>query len=566
MTTNLVGIFGTILGGLGLFLLAVGMMSDGLRLAAGASLRNILAYWTNSTLRGVTSGFLMTAIVQSSSAVIVATIGFVNAGLLSMRQTLGILYGANIGTSMTGWLVAVVGFKFNIQAIALPMIGIGMLIRLFRKSEGRLSSLALALVGFGLFFVGIDILKTAFEGVVSHIDVAALEVEGILALLVFCLVGVVMTLLTQSSSAAIALTITAAVSGILPLNSAAAMVIGAIIGTSSTSLLTTIGATANAKRVAWAHVILNVTTACVAFVILPLLLLLLQYLHGRFGINPTVGVQLALFHTVFNVVGVLCLLPLNNHLASFLERRFLALEARPTQPQYLDSAIAVSPTLAIHALVLELKEIAERVRTLPQTDFTVTTEPVRAMVEKLRIITDLSKQVSDFIVVVEQHALSEDTSKQLVLLLRIDEYLLTCAQSIDTIYHQYQRSDTTKLGTFKFDINLYKNSILTNTDLLATADHDSLQIEVKKDHDAVKSKLLNLGSSGQISFNTMVEVLDILREQLHMAQQWLKAMHGLHQVESQTQKAEQADNPAISDDYDPRELPPNKAISYQPDN
>lgn len=108
-------IFGSVLGGLGLFLLAVGMMTDGLKLAAGSSLRHILAYWTNSTLRGVTSGLIMTAIVQSSSAVIVATIGFVNAGLLTMRQTLGILYGANIGTSMTGWLVAVVGFNFNIQ-------------------------------------------------------------------------------------------------------------------------------------------------------------------------------------------------------------------------------------------------------------------------------------------------------------------------------------------------------------------------------------------------------------------------------------------------------------------
>ncbi|KAA3640155.1 MAG: Na/Pi cotransporter family protein [Proteobacteria bacterium] len=548
MTAQLLNITGLLLGGLGLFLLAVGMMTDGLRLAAGASLRHILATWTNSTWRGLSAGVLMTAIVQSSSAVIVATIGFVNAGLLSMRQTLGILYGANIGTSMTGWLVAVVGFKFNIQAVALPMIGIGMLIRLFRKSEGRLSSLALALVGFGLFFVGIDILKSAFEGIVSGFDVSTIEVQGLYAIFVFFLVGIVMTLLTQSSSAAIAITITAAASGILPLYSATAMVIGAIIGTSSTSLLTTIGATANAKRVAWAQVILNTTTACVAFVILPLLVFLMEKLSFRFNLELSVGIQLALFHTAFNIFGVLCFLPFNNKLAGFLENRFKSLEAHPTQPKYLDSAIALSPTLAINALVLELKEIAERVRTLPQADFTTTTVPARFMAERLRIITDLSKQVSDFIVVVEQHALSEDTSKQLVLLLRIDEYLLTCAQSINTIYHHYQRSDTTKLGSFKFDINLYKDSILTNTDFLTTPDHDSLQIQVKKDHDTVKNKLLNLGSSGQISFDTMVEVLDILREQLHMAQQWLKAMNSLYQVESQTQSPDQADNPDISDD------------------
>lgn len=542
MTAQLLHISGLILGGLGLFLLAVGMMTDGLRLAAGASLRHILATWTNSTWRGLSAGILMTAIVQSSSAVIVATIGFVNAGLLSMRQTLGILYGANIGTSMTGWLVAVVGFKFNIQAVALPMIGIGMLIRLFRKSEGRLSSFALALVGFGLFFVGIDTLKNAFEGIVSGFDVSSIEVEGLTAMIVFFLVGIVMTLLTQSSSAAIALTITAAVSGMLTLYAATAMVIGAIVGTSSTSLLTTIGATANAKRVAWAQVILNTTTACVAFLILPLLVFLLKKLSHHFNLDLSVGIQLALFHTTFNIFGVLCFLPFNNKLAGFLENRFKSLEAHPTQPKYLDSAIALSPTLAIDALILELKDNVDRIRTLPQVEFTETSQPPTIMAEELRIIRDLSKQISEFIVVVEQHALSENTSKQLVLLLRIDEYLLTCAQAINTIYHQYQRLDDTELGNFKLAINLYKDSVLLNTDLLSDFDLDQLQVQVKANHDEVKSKLLNLGSRGKISFTTMTAVLDILREQLYMIQQWLKAIYLLNHVDSHNQQAKLLDN------------------------
>lgn len=548
MTAQLLHISGLILGGLGLFLLAVGMMTDGLRLAAGASLRHILATWTNSTWRGLSAGILMTAIVQSSSAVIVATIGFVNAGLLSMRQTLGIIYGANIGTSMTSWLVAVVGFKFNIQAVALPMIGIGMLIRLFRKSEGRLSSLALALVGFGLFFVGIDTLKSAFEGIVSGFDVSSIEVEGLTAMAVFFLVGVVMTLLTQSSSAAIALTITAAASGMLTLYAAIAMVIGAIVGTSSTSLLTTIGATANAKRVAWAQVILNTTTACVAFIILPLLVFLLKKLILHFNLDLSVGIQLALFHTTFNIIGVLCFLPFNNKLAGFLENRFKSLEAHPTQSKYLDSAIAVSPTLAIDALILELKDNADRIRSLPQVEFTQVTQSPTVMTEELRIITDLSAQISEFIVVVEQHALSENTSKQLVLLLRIDEYLLTCAQAINTIYHQYQRMGDTELEAFKLDVNLYKDSILLNTDLLSDFDLDQLQIQVKVDHDEVKRKLLNLGSRGQISFTTMTAVLDILREQLYMIQQWLKAIHLLNHVDSHNQQAKLLDNSDNGDD------------------
>lgn len=547
MTTDLLGILGSLLGGLGLFLLAVGMMTDGLRLAAGSSLRNILAYWTDSSLRGVLSGLFMTAIVQSSSAVTVATIGFVNAGLLSMRQTLGIIYGANIGTSMTGWLVAVVGFNFNIQAFALPMIGIGMLIRLLNQSESRLSFLAFALVGFGLFFVGIDILKSAFEGIVAGFDVTHFAMDGIKGMAIFLLLGVVMTVLTQSSSAAIALTITAAASGMLSLNSAAAMVIGANVGTSSTALLTTIGATANAKRVAWAQVIFNLVTALLAVFILPVLFYLIQWLSGVFDLETHISIKLALFHTVFNVFGVLCFLPINNIFAHFLDRRFVAHEEKPTQPKYLDNTIAVSPALAINALVMELKDNAERVRNLHQIDFTQTTASPHKMRKDLSIITSLSGQISEFIVTIEQNALSEEVSKHLSLLLRIDEYLLTCAQTVDTLYHQYQRFDDSKLAAFKLDINLYKDSVLLNADLLTDFDLEQLLFQVKANHDAVKSKLLNLGSRGQISFTTMTAVLDILREQLYMIQQWLKAMNLLNQVDTQTQKIDQADVPENHD-------------------
>lgn len=130
-------ILGSILGGIGLFMLAIGMMTDGLKMAAGPGLRNILSRWSSTPLRGIFSGCLMTAIVQSSSTITVASLGFVNAGLINMRQALGIIYGSNIGTTMTGWLVAIIGFQFNIQNLALPMIGIGMILKLV-KQKGRL--------------------------------------------------------------------------------------------------------------------------------------------------------------------------------------------------------------------------------------------------------------------------------------------------------------------------------------------------------------------------------------------------------------------------------------------
>ena len=155
MQQNLFVTIGMLAGGIGLFLLAVRMITDGLKLAAGGKLRDLLGHWTYTHTRGIFTGLAVTALVQSSSAVTVATIGFVNAGLLSLYQSLGVIYGANIGTTMTGWLVSLVGFNIKIEAFALPLIGIGMLLRLARGSS-RLGSLGEALAGFGLFFVGID--------------------------------------------------------------------------------------------------------------------------------------------------------------------------------------------------------------------------------------------------------------------------------------------------------------------------------------------------------------------------------------------------------------------------
>ncbi len=255
-------LLGNIIGGLGLFLLAIGMMTDGLKLAAGNALRTLLAKWSKTPLRGVMSGAAMTALVQSSSAVTVASLGFVNAGLLSMRHALGIVYGANIGTTMTGWLVALVGFKINIQVIALPMIGAGMLLKLLRPNS-RLASAGVALAGFGLFFVGIDTLKLAFEGMVSTFDLGQFTASGVSGFLLYLALGFAMTVLTQSSSASIALTITAATSGMVGIYAAGAMVIGANIGTTSTAIFASIGATSSAKRVASAQVIFNVATAIV---------------------------------------------------------------------------------------------------------------------------------------------------------------------------------------------------------------------------------------------------------------------------------------------------------------
>ena len=526
-------IIGALMGGLGLFLLAVGMMSEGLRDAAGASLRKLLAHWTRTPLHGVFSGIFMTAVVQSSSAVTVAAIGFVNAGLLNLRQTLGVIYGANIGTTMTGWLVALVGFKVNIQALALPLIGIGMLIRLFNK-RGRWSAIGLALVGFGLFFIGVDVLKGAFEGIVANFDVAQLTAEGTQQTLWYLLIGIVMTVLTQSSSASIALTITAAATGVIGLHAAAAMVIGANVGTTSTAALAAIGATANAKRVALAQVLFNVGTGLVALMILPLMFWMIGVIGDLADLAADPAITLALFHTVFNLLGVLLVLPLNNRLALFLEGRFRRREEKTHLPKHLDRAVATNPVLAANALVLELDALAQRVRQMMEHGLGQTVHDRAGLHEELRTVRDLSRAISAFIVRLESGALPIEVSQQLATLLRVDQYLVSCAASIEHVLDRDEELDALELGVIGLDLPEFQQNLLSE---LRAADPEELKAALKKVqgvHDRFKAKALEVGAEGRLEFEPLLRLVDWLAEQLRLAQQWLKAGYYLERLKHQT--------------------------------
>ncbi|MEQ8952802.1 MAG: Na/Pi symporter, partial [Gammaproteobacteria bacterium] len=332
-------VIGMLAGGVGIFLLAVGMITDGLKMAAGSSLRAILGRWTRSPARGIATGFTITAIVQSSSAITVATIGFVNAGILTLNQALGIVFGANIGTTVTGWLVAIIGFEINISALALPLIGIGMALRL-TGGNSRRGAIGTALAGFGLFFIGIQVLKDAFEGIVATMDVQRFTLEGVRGLLICLALGFIMTVLTQSSSAAIAIILTAATGGLLGIYAAGAMVIGANVGTTSTAVLSVIGATANAKRVAGAHLVFNGVTAVVALLLLPLMFYLVNGIARLLNIEPVPAVSLALFHTIFNVLGVVLMLPFIGKLSAMLQKRFTTQEEVLGRARFLDKNVS----------------------------------------------------------------------------------------------------------------------------------------------------------------------------------------------------------------------------------
>jgi phosphate:Na+ symporter len=351
---TLLAIFPYLLGGIGLFLAGMILMSDGLKAAAGGSLQRILERWTGTTPSAFFFGVGLTALLQSSSATTITTIGFVSAGLLSFAAAIGVIIGANVGTTSTGWIVALLGFKLNVGAIALPFIGVGALIWLL--GNGRRAQLGMALVGFGLIFVGIDFLQDGMGGLAQNIDFSGLSQNSLFDHLALVLIGALMTVLLQSSSAAVALTLTALHSGAIGLDQAAYLVIGQNLGTTVKAVLAAMGATIPAQRTAVAHILFNLVTAVLAFLFAPYLLTLALFLSGlRETADP--AVVLATFHTIFNLLGALIFLPFTARFAQLIVH--LIPERAPLLTRHLDKSLLELPHVAVEAAARALGEIAQ---------------------------------------------------------------------------------------------------------------------------------------------------------------------------------------------------------------
>ena len=349
-------ILGNLVGGVGLLLIGIMLMTDGLKLASGNALRDILGRWTQTRWRGLLAGALITGIVQSANAVTVATIGFANAGMLTLERAIWVVYGSNVGSTMIGWLVALVGFEFDIHSIALPFVGLGALLRL-TGGHSRRGALGTTLVGFGLLFLGISVMEETFIGLQEGASLPALANEGLLFRLAYVGMGMGLAAAMQSSSAALVVTLSAVQSGLIPFETAAAIVIGANVGSTTTSMLSVIGATPNAKRVAVSHVVFNLLSAVAGFITLKPVLWAMQQFELTIGLDAEPALRLALFHSAFNISGVVLIWPLTGWLLGFLRRRFSSAEEQLAKPRHLDRTVLALPYVAADAVIREVERL-----------------------------------------------------------------------------------------------------------------------------------------------------------------------------------------------------------------
>ena len=335
------------LAGLGIFLFGMFMMEESIKLLAGRSFIKLIRRYTGTRFRGLLTGLVSTTILQSSSAVSLMVLAFVGAGLIALQNAIAVLMGSMVGTTITAWIVAVFGFKFKIDAFALPLIGAGGLGLIFFSRSARYVHISKLCAAFGFLFLGLDYMKISVENLAASMDLAALPDFG---LWVYVLAGIVMTAVMQSSSATIAIILTTLFSGIIDFSQAAAMVIGANVGTTVTILLGAIGGIPAKKQTALSAVIFNLGTAVA---VLPLLPVLFWIIRGVFHLEDNAVLGIAAFHTLFNVLGVMLFLPTIPLLVRYLERIFP--EKRVVLTRYLHNTSTEVPEAAVAALRKEVR-------------------------------------------------------------------------------------------------------------------------------------------------------------------------------------------------------------------
>jgi len=347
--------FKTIIAGVSILLFGMIMLEDGFKVFTKGPLQNILKKATDKLWKGISVGAVVTGFIQSSSLVSVITISFISAGLIDLVGGLGLIFGANIGTTATAWLVAGFGLKIKISALAMPMLVFGLIFS-FQKNASY-KGIGNILAGLGFFFLGIHYMKEGFDVFKEYIDLTEYAISGYKGVIIYAGLGIIITTVLQSSSATLALILTALSAGQIEYENALALAIGANVGTTITAILGSLGSNIAGKRLAGAHLVFNVTTGIVAILLIFPLAKSVNFLSDLFGISATdYTLKLALFHTIFNIIGVLLMIPFIKRLEKFLIRVFKEKGTKGVnEPKYLNEAVLQFPGTVITALMKETK-------------------------------------------------------------------------------------------------------------------------------------------------------------------------------------------------------------------
>ena len=552
MITSTLSAVLNVLGSLGVFLFGMKVMSEGIQKVAGNRLRSILSYMTQNRFAGVVTGFITTCMVQSSSATTVMVVSFVNAGLLTLVQSIGVIMGANIGTTLTGWLISILGFQFKITNIALPAIGIGLPL-IFSKFTKR-RNIGEIFVGFGLLFLGLKFLKSSVPNIKENPEVLQFLSNytdlGMISLLIFIVVGVILTIAVQSSSAAMTITITMAYSGWIDFPTACALILGENIGTTITAYLASLNANYHAKRTARAHMIFNVIGVIWMLIAFKYFIQFVDYLVPNdvpYNINlysdtpeqfKNIPIHLSLFHTMFNIINVLALIWFVPHIASIVKKM-----VRPTSEEkkeaytleYFSTNVQPIPEIALLEAKKEVVYMSNVINAFLLDAFdainNVMQDDSMEKARKAEILTDaMQVEISNYLAECTKHELSVGSAQNASDMIRIVNELESVGDSIFNLFLISEKLDKDTLSVEMKDqistiYNKVKDFIDWNhtfiaNDLAEMSDEDlKKSIAYEDEIDDMRNKLID-SSSNRLSKDSNAKseliFIDIIKHLEHI--------------------------------------------------
>jgi phosphate:Na+ symporter len=484
--------FLTLVGSLGFFLYGMKLMSEALQKVAGDKMRTILAKMTSNPVKGVFTGLLITAIIQSSSATTVMMVSFVNAGLLSLTESIGVIMGANIGTTVTAWLISILGFKVKISVISLPLIGLGFPL-LFSKTNKR-KSWGEFIIGFAMIFLGLDFLKGSVPDINGHPEILAFLANytshGIFSHLLFLAIGTILTMIIQSSSATMALTLVMCNFGWIPFDMAAAMVLGENIGTAVTANIAASVANVSAKRAARAHLIFNILGVLWVTLIFSYFLSGINWFVLKIGGNSpfttphAIPIALSIFHTTFNITNVLIFIWFTKFIQMIVTKMVpMQEDAEEFRLQYINTGLLSTAELSIHQAKQEIMVYTKRVEKMYgkiEEMFTETNDKkfykLYDKIEKYEGICDrMEEEIANYLTKVSEGDLSILGSKRITAMLNV----VTDLESIgDSCYNLARTLMRKKEKKIVFDTPVQENMI----QMLELAKKSLVEMDKNVDH------------------------------------------------------------------------------------
>ena len=447
-----------LIGALGIFIYGMKVFSDGLQKVAGNKLRAILKGMTSTRFRGILTGFGTTSITQSSSTTTVMVVSFVNAGLITFMESTGVIMGANIGTTVTSWIISIFGFKMQITPVAMILIGLFFPFMFFGRE--KLRNLAESMIGFGILFIGLDFIKNGVPNIQQNPEMFQFLDQftefGFLSIALFVVVGTVLTLLTQSSSAAMAITLVMLFQGWIDFPIAAAMVLGENIGTTVTANIAAIVGNVYAKRAARFHFVFNMFGVLWMMLLIDPFLMGIDSLMGYFA--PGAGsvmhatsemgranatLALSLFHSTFNVINVLLIVGFVPYIVDLIEKYQKEKEDTQTRLQYISSGMMSSPELSIEQAHKEIQLFA---RLIDKMHFSIEgllfnkqnrQDQFLEKIEKREGITDnIELEIAEYLTRISSYNLTEDATRRI----RGMHSMINDLERVADIYYQMSKT------------------------------------------------------------------------------------------------------------------------------